>query len=283
MLAMLMMEPLPWASMCTEPVLVDEECALQVDVHHPVPLLLGDEVDRSAADDPGGVRRPRRGGRGRRRQRRNMASIAGLVPHVDQVVDLAGDIQVTTTAPSAASRSAQAAPMPDPAPVTTATEPSSRAIGLPFAFDDLREPKVPAARPVKVGSAGQAAEHVVADVTDQVDQVPALGEVPAVAVPGEPVVVAAGQDGLEGQAGHGLEDRPVRTGGGRTRLLVDLQDEVGGDVLGARRPVGVEPGGGGVQSRMASRPVSRFVAAPDRGPASRSATPSKSPRSMSSA
>src|SRR5262249_44427239 len=65
----------------------------------------------------------------------------------------------------------------------------------------------------------------------------ALAESPGAGGAREAVVVAAGQDRLEREGGHRLEDREVRPCGGGAGGLVHVDDEIRDDVLRARGAV----------------------------------------------
>src|SRR5208282_2438904 len=84
---------------------------------------------------------------------------------------------------------------------------------------------------------GRCVADVTRDVAVQVVNHAAFGPVPAAVRPGQPVLVAAGEDRLQREVREGLEDGDVGGGGGGAGVLVDVDDDVGRDVLGARQAV----------------------------------------------
>ena len=72
-------------------VLVDQEGALQVDVHHPVPLGLLDQMDRAPSGHAGAVDDRVESAVGADHLGKGIPH-GGLVPHVEHVVDPAGDV-----------------------------------------------------------------------------------------------------------------------------------------------------------------------------------------------
>ena len=226
---MLTIEPRPWASMWIGAVLVDEEGALQVDVDHPVPLVGVEQVDRTAAGHPGAVDHRRRGGRAVRPRRRRRRCDRRLVPHVEHVVDALGDVDGGHRGPfgrqplDAGGTDARCRPghHGDGAVESSHRRPPSvvrrriACVGsnLGCAGRAGQGRAGPAVQPGRPGqSVGQGDEHVLADVADQVDQVAPLGEAPRPVPADEPVVVAPGQDRLEGQARARPGARSSRTG-----------------------------------------------------------------------
>jgi hypothetical protein len=81
---------------------------------------------------------------------------------------------------------------------------------------------------------------VTGDVSVQVAEHLSFGPAPLAVRPGQPVLVAAGEDRLQREVREGLEDGDVCGGGGGSGVLVDFDDDVGRDVLGVRQAV-VEP------------------------------------------
>lgn len=110
----------------------------------------------------------------------------------------------------------------------------------------------PAARGTCAGFAGRAASNglgtaaamcaariicsgaqVAADVTHQMDADLTLGEPPLLVTTRETVTVAPCGHGLRGKIGQRLEHRDVRTRGRGSRLVVDIDSDVGRDVVGS--------------------------------------------------
>src|SRR6185369_3215540 len=91
--------------------------------------------------------------------------------------------------------------------------------------------------PMFVSSSGS---EVIMQITDEVHVDEAVGEAPAPVVARERVVVATGDDGLQRNGRRLLEYGEVRACRRGAAGGVDLDDDVRGDVLRARRPVVVE-------------------------------------------
>src|SRR5947209_120348 len=83
--------------------------------------------------------------------------------------------------------------------------------------------------------------QVPADVADHVDEREvAVGKPPPPVDAFEPVVVAAGDDGLQGEPVDLLQHRVVTAATRGAGVLVDLDDRIGRHVLGSRCPVGMQ-------------------------------------------
>jgi hypothetical protein len=102
--------------------------------------------------------------------------------------------------------------------------------------------------------------HVVRDIAVQVADHLAPRPPPAAVHPREPVPVTSGEDRLQREVRQRLQDGDVRPRGSGTGPLVDLHDQVGGQVLGPRQPVVqvhmiVDPATGGCRARIGAMPL----------------------------
>src|SRR5216683_7599845 len=78
---------------------------------------------------------------------------------------------------------------------------------------------------------------MVAHIARKIDADAPLREAPLPVTAIETVTVPAADDGLQSQAGQRLQHSEVRARDRRARLLVGLDDDISGDVLGAWRAV----------------------------------------------
>ena len=81
---------------------------------------------------------------------------------------------------------------------------------------------------------------MAAHVADQIGSDVPLYEAPLPVAALEAIVVPTADDGLQSQIGHRLQRGEVGTRDRRARLLVDLDRDIGGDVLGAWRAVVID-------------------------------------------
>ena len=86
----------------------------------------------------------------------------------------------------------------------------------------------------------QTRVQVLADVADLLEQDVTVRELPRRADPCELVVIAARDDRLERQIGRRLEDDERRSGLRGPGIFVDVDDDVRGQVAGAKRAVVVD-------------------------------------------
>ena len=237
------MEPRLASSMWSGGVLVDQERALQVDVDDPVPLGLLDQVDRPAARHAGAVH-------DRVQPPVPVDHVGEGVPHrrlvadVEDVVDAVGEVEGRHGGPLGGQalhawpprcrtpRRSPPRPFPrvDPCRVPLVVRhrcgarwPWARTYGGPSGRSRCR---TEAARSGRQSVEGSGVELMLADVADQVDEEAPLGEPPVRSLAHEPVVVATGDDGLQGKRRHGLEHGEVRPARRRPRVLVDLDDQL---------------------------------------------------------
>jgi hypothetical protein len=120
-------------------------------------------------------------------------------------------------------------------------------------------------------------------VADEIGSDAPLDEAPPPVAALEAVVVSTADDGLQSQVGHRLQRGEVRTRDRRARLFVDLDGDIGGDVLGPWRAVVVDIRLSRSIVSMASRPLTDPALPVKVASASRMPTPAKSPSSASSA
>jgi hypothetical protein len=96
--------------------------------------------------------------------------------------------------------------------------------------------------------------EVVAEVADEVDVDASLREAPPAVVALEAVEVAAGGDGLQGKFGRRLQDGDIGARARAVPVVVEFDDDVAGQVLGAGCAVVVDDDG--VCVRLRCRPAS---------------------------
>jgi hypothetical protein len=129
------------------------------------------------------------------------------------------------------------------------------------------------------GIVAQMAAHVAYEIGSDAP----LHEAPLPVAALEAVLVATANDGLQSQVGQRLKRSEVRTRDRCARLFVDLDGDIGGDVLGPWRAVVVDIRLSRSIVSMASRPLTDPALPVKVASASRMPTPAKSPSSASSA